>query len=165
MKLTINRKEWLRGEGNDKSKLLRSTDGKRCCIGILAQTLGIEDSKIKDLSGVGQIEDPRWPEWCTEMITDADRKSQDIGLAYQFNDSQVLTDEQRETGLSEVFARNDIQVEFTDGVDLEDGPEVEIIQRERIIRLENILKDCLPFLVPGSKVYRNTVRLIGGSDA
>ena len=43
----------------------------------------------------------------------------------------------------------------------EDGPEVAIIQRERIIVLENILKKCLQYIVPGSKVYQDTVALIG----
>ena len=62
------------------------------------------------------------------------------------------------------MSRMCFECDFHFSTALEDGPEVEIIQRERIIRLENILKDCLPFLVPGSKVYRDTVGLIGGDD-
>jgi hypothetical protein len=35
MKLTIDRDKWLRGEGSDNSALIRSADGKMCCLGFL----------------------------------------------------------------------------------------------------------------------------------
>jgi hypothetical protein len=33
MKLTVDRKTWLRGEGDRVSRLLRPSDGQMCCLG------------------------------------------------------------------------------------------------------------------------------------
>ena len=48
IKFTVLRDSWIRGDENPK--LLRPEDGKRCCLGFLAKTMGLTDY---DISGVG----------------------------------------------------------------------------------------------------------------
>ena len=43
MKLVIDRKVWLRGEGDAVSRLLRPEDQKMCCVGISGKALGLPD--------------------------------------------------------------------------------------------------------------------------
>jgi hypothetical protein len=44
----INRRGWLKGEGSDASKLLRESDGLRCCIGFAASAAGFGDHTLWD---------------------------------------------------------------------------------------------------------------------
>ena len=109
MKLIIDRKEWYRGEGIEESKLLR-TDGRRCCIGILGRAVGIPDHLLLSIGGVGstthhQEAANKWPAWCQS-------DGGDIRCAYGLNDRLDLSEKERERQLTELFARNDIEVEF-----------------------------------------------------
>ena len=64
---TINRKKWLRGEGDDDSRLLRSTDNKMCCLGFLGKACGISSAC---LSGRGMPNTIRMPEWPRSLFQD-----------------------------------------------------------------------------------------------
>jgi len=55
MKLVIDRKTWLRGEGVDNSYLLRGKDGRRCCLGFLASQCGILDEYLMRVEAPNQI--------------------------------------------------------------------------------------------------------------
>ena len=46
MKLIIDRAKWLRGEGADKSYLVRDSDQKMCCLGFYGCSLGIDPSAM-----------------------------------------------------------------------------------------------------------------------
>lgn len=50
MKVVIDRKRWLRGEGSSTSKLLRSSDGKMCCLGFVCIQAGASETDIMDIS-------------------------------------------------------------------------------------------------------------------
>ena len=106
MKLIIDRKEWLRGEGGENSYLLRHSDHKRCCIGILGKACGIEDHIMLVETTADSTPDAAWPEWCL--------KSADIAEAYRVNDNPTIGDIKREHELTKIFARHDIEVEFID---------------------------------------------------
>jgi hypothetical protein len=53
MKFIIDRTKWLRGERD--SKLLRSDDGKQCCIGQVCSQLKVDDSRLRDVGTVNSI--------------------------------------------------------------------------------------------------------------
>src|ERR1700722_14195671 len=44
--VSIDRKQWIHGEGLSASSLLRERDGKRCCLGFFCQSLGIPDEEM-----------------------------------------------------------------------------------------------------------------------
>jgi len=115
MKLEINRGEWLRGD-KDNSYLLRSSDGLRCCLGILGRALSIPDSDMEDEGepwrGSGDTE-PVWPDWLATPVnwvtlTDEQR-------VIRINDDPAISDEWREKELTTIFARHDVELAFVDG--------------------------------------------------
>ncbi len=104
-KFTIDRKSWLRGEGSDKSFLLRD-DGKMCCLGQYCLASNIpkdtlintkspyslkNDKKIKVENLMGQF-------W--------------VGDAMSVNDKETLSDKLREENLIELFKEGGIEVTF-----------------------------------------------------
>jgi hypothetical protein len=108
MKLTIDRREWLRGDPL-ASYLLRSSDKKRCCVGIWLKELGCCDSVLAyvgtaysvNLDSRNIVDIPGWA-----------RVTSDIGLLYATNDSNCITEPERETKIAEIFAKHDVEVEF-----------------------------------------------------
>lgn len=61
----IDLKTWLRGEGEEASRLLRPSDLKRCCLGFLGRACGIDDAYMFDKGGpvsvVASNEREKWP--------------------------------------------------------------------------------------------------------
>lgn len=55
--LTIPRKEWLHGEGNEASSLLRPSDCKRCCLGHYLKACGLKDQDLQNFTAPSQLED------------------------------------------------------------------------------------------------------------
>lgn len=54
--VVISRKTWLRGEGHARSRLLRTNDGKKCCVGEMCLAAGIPAEYIKDVGEVESID-------------------------------------------------------------------------------------------------------------
>lgn len=46
MRVVIDRKRWLRGEGTSNSFLLRASDGKMCCLGHVCKAYGKTDDEL-----------------------------------------------------------------------------------------------------------------------
>lgn len=46
LKVVIDRQRWLRGEGSDRSLLLREGDGKMCCLGFVCRAVGMGEADI-----------------------------------------------------------------------------------------------------------------------
>ncbi len=119
-KFVINRKIWLRGEGSAKSSLFRDTDGKQCCLGIYLNACGVPKnilegcSTVKDfLNQTGKnitltADQVQW------MISDSSSKSSnDVVKLYSENDYSIdNSEENREKTIKELFAKNNIDVEF-----------------------------------------------------
>ena len=118
MKLVIDRNTWLRGEGSAGSKLLRSRDGKQCCLGFLACELGSSQDDIGDKANPSQVPSVKWLpgmlhecDQCTpgSHVKDSDLTSTLINI----NDSMMYASEsQREADLSSAFAELGVEVEF-----------------------------------------------------
>jgi hypothetical protein len=118
-KLTIDRNTWLRGEGGDDSFLLREVDGKQCCLGFLGfacgatrkQLIGARTPSVsrvldifnKDLGKFLFVSD-HWNEF-----------SKDAEELMYINDrlpEYFSSETEREKQLTEIFARNGIEIEF-----------------------------------------------------
>ena len=114
MKLIIDRREWLRGEGPGPSKLLRGSDGKRCCVGIFARALGVPDEKILDCTWPGQMRismsKPVWQAdeapWLLVHVND------DTAELSYFNDDPRLDETTRERLIAERFTEHGVEVTF-----------------------------------------------------
>ena len=108
MKFIVKESEWYRGKHG--SKLLRE-DGKKCCIGFVAQQCGIADHAILNRSAIhmnpGDVLTgvPEWMKYEGWL-------ENDISLAYGANDDSLLTDDQRKAKLQAIFARNGDELEF-----------------------------------------------------
>lgn len=109
-KFVISRKVWLRGEGPRKSRLLRTSDGKMCCLGIYMKACGVEDSELVDRQNLHQI-DLYQSKDLLEL-----RRSIDFGESgiYFTNDDKDISEEEREGSLKQAFKLFDIKVSFKD---------------------------------------------------
>lgn len=99
----IDRKKWYRGRGSANSALLRS-DGTMCCMGFYAKACGFEDREILDAGThpfSATIESPYF----------IDGRFGQAGL-FDVNDNVTLSEEDRETILTRLFADNGIAVRF-----------------------------------------------------
>lgn len=129
MKLVIDRKTWLRGEDAAESYLLRPKDKKMCCLGFYSLACGLTPDQIEGKSAPRGISREIQPDEFAWMFKDRTYRdyTRDAGLAMNINDTpvgerldygvhaQVIeSEEQREKMLTELFARNGVEVEFVD---------------------------------------------------
>ena len=115
MKLIIDRREWLRGEGPRSSKLLRSSDSKRCCVGIYARALGVPDKNILDYVWPNRRYDMDEPVWRADeapwLLAESTDETMKRNLSC-LNDDPFLDDFTRERLIKERFAEHDVEVTF-----------------------------------------------------
>lgn len=112
MKLVIDRNVWLRGEGSDRSALLRPTDGKMCCVGIYLKALGVpEDELLKDKTA-RFIKSDLVPEWT--RCAPGEKPYPVVSELYQINDGANLgfSEAERERLIAERFAKHGVKVKF-----------------------------------------------------
>lgn len=120
MKLTIDRKVWLRGEGdaddpNFDTRLLRASDGKRCCVGIYLSALGVSDEALRDereACNLGMKQVPKAARWLVrdgDGCTDNSQAGMDL---YDINDSKEHRGAIRERKVAKAFAVHGVEVEF-----------------------------------------------------
>lgn len=102
---TIDRKIWLRGEGYDKSWLLRSCDEKMCCIGQYALAKGVDKEALRGIVGLGSI--------ASQYIKNLKFiNSNELSRFYFINDREDLTDSEREAKLIDMFLAQGYTVTF-----------------------------------------------------
>jgi hypothetical protein len=131
IKFTVWRDKWLRGD--PKNSCLLNDQGCRCCLGFLGQEVDIADRHQLSVGLPHEVSyqsadaAKKWPVGLLEA-TDADddssehfRESTVCNSIVHINDNKRLTDEERETKLTEQFASVGIDVEFRDGT----GPEAQ----------------------------------------
>ena len=114
-KFTITRSNWLCGEGGRVSFLLRSSDGKKCCLGQYATACGIPDKNIINIQTPLAYDD-------FAPVVDGDAPLRE--LASEENEyiiSQIMAINDglhfgpvREDRLIEEFKRLGIEVDFVD---------------------------------------------------
>lgn len=102
MKLVIDRSKWLRGEGSSKSSLLRTSDGKMCCLGFLGLACGIAPDRLKGNSNPHDVTG-RWPSWLLHH---------EVCYSLMNANDVARVDEGR---IAALFAANGVEVEFVDG--------------------------------------------------
>lgn len=118
MKQRINRKVWLRGEGSLSSRLLRSRDGKRCCLGIALGDAGVPDEALCEMRAPGEVvmQGTSLPDKFRWLIDDKFLwHSETTTLLMSANDYEGYTEQEREQRVSELFAKEGVEVEFHDG--------------------------------------------------
>lgn len=121
----IDRRQWLHGEGHNRSKLLRPEDGKMCCLGMYCeQVLGLPKAMLadkadpEDLNGTeDDLED------ALGWLLDVDDKLKLSETAFRLVDvndketgppsiREITSEPVREQKLAELFAQHDVQVTF-----------------------------------------------------
>lgn len=122
---TVKRSEWLHGEGSQKSRLFRKYDGKRCCVGFFANSIGIDDVSLVEMrtfEGLcGLTPSPKTTitslrvEKLIEQYPFLMRMKHSLQNIYETNDDTHLSDAEREEQLITVFRdRFHIDVTFVD---------------------------------------------------
>lgn len=109
MKLIIDRQKWLRGE--TESRLYRSRDGKKCCVGMLLEQAGVSEEEMRDVMLASGIR-PYVPSDLSWLLGDYTNTLLAVADIYGVNDDKKISDEVREAKLTKMFAARDIQVEF-----------------------------------------------------
>lgn len=99
--LTIDRNMWLRGEGGERSKLLRPSDGKMCCLGFDALARGLSKDDIFDRSGPSAVwmqapHNHAYNEWQRRVLVI-------IENAIKVNDCRYLDEPTREAELMPIL--------------------------------------------------------------
>ncbi len=108
-KFVVNRSRWLRGEGFERSFLLRQSDSKMCCFGFLAMACGYTENEIKS------VREP-----CSVKNTDLfpllihENENGEVDSLMDINDDADSTNEQREQELTELFKELNIEIVFED---------------------------------------------------
>jgi hypothetical protein len=105
VKFTIDRATWLRGQY--VSRLLRSSDGKMCCIGQVCIQSGIKPDAIRDLGVVINLDGES-----REKYQAAVGLAFRADAAYCINDDRKLSEEEREEKLTAHFAKFDHEIQF-----------------------------------------------------
>ena len=109
MKLTINRKRWLRGDGS--SMLLRSADKKMCCLGFYCRAVGFKPREIRDLGT------PRWlvKKWDARLKGLVSKRVANTAVCTELmreNDAIEVEEPFREKRIAALFKRIGVEVRF-----------------------------------------------------
>jgi len=117
-KLIIDRRRWLRGEGedNERSFLYRSSDKKMCCLGFYCRAIGYSIADIRDVSTpVYAGSNSNYEEEIPAALKPLIDKGWDTALSSRLmceNDDQGLTLEVRENRIRDGFKEMGVEVEF-----------------------------------------------------
>lgn len=114
MKLVIDRKRWLRGEGENASFLLRD-DGKMCCLGFFACAIGVPQEQLLGAIEPGQLPECPWPEWLLRTDGATRRHTSTAAILAETNDSTACDANAREERIASIFASHGVEVTFVDG--------------------------------------------------
>lgn len=109
LKFTVWRERWLRGERSAQSFLLRSSDGRMCCLGFACLAAGYKESDIRDISAPRMIDHDQHT-----VAADLLLKPR-IADAMEINDCLSIDDMERERRLTTVLASLGIEITFADG--------------------------------------------------
>jgi len=128
MKFTVERSKWLRGIGSEHSFLLRSTDGKMCCLGFLGLACGLDPERITNIDSpngipVSSSETAR-KEWSKtvpeaeglfrEYVKDNSVVCEQLMETNDMETNDSVDESHREKALTKLFAEIGIEVKFVD---------------------------------------------------
>lgn len=118
MKLVIDRTKWARGGGEDEASfLLRTEDNKMCCLGFYCLAQGVSQSVIANVFSPGAVcvDDSDFFENLKKLVrikTDGPHNNDICNKMMEVNDVSSFGDDVRETKLTKLFEKIDIDVEF-----------------------------------------------------
>lgn len=130
MKLVIYRDSWLRGEGEENSKLLRSSDNKLSCSGFFCLACGVSRQDITDKSSIREVH--RYdllPAWFvvtgyhylrTAIKTIKTHQVAETKISHDLrviNNNINTSDQSKEASIISLFKTHEIDVEFIDGLE------------------------------------------------
>ena len=124
---TIERSKWLRGEGSDRSKLLREEDGKMCCLGQVMRQLGFSNETLMDQGAPTDVDGDCPVEALVELdseevgcdedgdpIIERTRGSHEAVYSMMSVNDEPGSDELREKQLSELAQQAGFSLKFVD---------------------------------------------------
>ena len=122
-KLIIPVSGWLHSEGASDSFLLRTKDGKRCCLGIYLQdNYGISPAHLQGRSSPSQLPEAikeNLPAWLFCSSTDSDL----VERLMVANDTPTIPSERGvRLAIASFFAEVGVAVEFTESQPPENAP-------------------------------------------
>lgn len=127
--LEIKRSKWIRGVSHVEkvySYLLRSSDGKMCCLGFYLRSCGLSAEDIRGVSSPQQAngntmnypkDNPKIPKWLLgEKPTPGDyRNNSEAGKKLMdINDATSLGEIEREEEIKKRFAEHGVNITFID---------------------------------------------------
>lgn len=120
VKVTVERSRWLRGEGSTESALLRTRDGKMCCLGFACITLGRTEDQIRGwispTSGQYCVDGSLLAGSNTRLVVRNESghwtEPDVVAEAMVINDNRDMPDDQRETTLTTLLSQIGIDLEF-----------------------------------------------------
>lgn len=110
----VVRDKWLRGDSGTNSYLIRREDKKMCCLGFVCRAAKLKVKDLLDVSEPNMIDKTRvklrWelPEWAMWLV----EKPEIVGLMMTENDSEGISEFEREQRLIKLFAEVDVELEF-----------------------------------------------------
>jgi len=115
-KLTIKRSEWLRGIGAPRSYLVRTSDNKMCCLGFLGCQVGLSSEEMANHRSPADLPTAAWPDGFVEPYSAGESQYVNLGCRplMEINDNRILSEEERESQLTQEFKKFGIEVEFVD---------------------------------------------------
>lgn len=123
--LTIDRTRWYRGQGDRESRLLRSKDGKMCCLGFDALACGLEEKNIIDVGFPSQVMAP-------PRGSVGDPLHAPVKLPKEM---RWLLEVEAATGIKDGVTVFDTEVERNIGF-INDDHEINEVTRERLLSVE-----------------------------
>jgi len=104
--VVVKRSKWFRGQGANESYLL-GTDGLMCCMGFAALAQGVPKERILNYQTFYQT---------GELRTPAGNASNNrvLNSLYVTNDSERITDEERETEITRLGLKEGYNFSFVD---------------------------------------------------
>jgi len=118
LNVIVKRSEWLRGEGNGRSYLLRESDGRKCCLGEALIAAGVNKENIISKTtpslafGLDTI-----PSTLVRLLVRGSIISIDSEIGrdlMRINDTDSYSDAEREAELIETSPRAGINFSFVD---------------------------------------------------
>ena len=110
LKVEIDRTTWLRGEGQDQSFLLRSSDGRKCCMGFAALAAGIDPEDL-DCAAIHSIEADYVPDSLAVFNIHNGFLPSEVYNVYRINDHTTMSSADRESEL--IKAGKKVGIEFS----------------------------------------------------
>ncbi|MEK6883939.1 MAG: hypothetical protein AABY22_30190, partial [Nanoarchaeota archaeon] len=100
MKLTIDRKIWLRGQ-RESALLVKS--GKMCCVGIYLNACGVSSDDLYNILDPSYLEIPKKAKWLTCSSGSNSKSSIDL---MNINDKIGTKLKKRETEIKKIFKKH-----------------------------------------------------------